>query len=440
MKNLFTYNNNKFFFSKVENIINNILICLIVLFPIVLLSGPFLPDLIIVLTSIYFIYLTIKKNNFVKLFNTLLIKFLGIFWIYLIISSFFSDHIIFSLRSSLFYLRFIIFSCFICFVLDSYPNFKKYFLISIIFAFVFVQIDSIYQFYNNKDIFGFSKPNLRLTGPFKDRQIVGSYLSRLLPLLIFIYLVLKKNINYKLNLFIFSTALVVLLSGERTSFFMITFFIFSYVFIYYNLKNLILFFLLYFVVFFGLILSTNDVNERFYKQTLEGFAIKKYTKTDGIDNYFDLKPKKGFYLYSRAHEVHYATSTKMFLDNKIFGVGPNMFRKKCRENKFFIEESSCTTHPHNTALQILAETGLLGFSFYALILFYLIFKIVCVCKNKIKFYKITEKEKNEFILHISFIINTFLIVLPSGNFFNNYLNAIIFLPLGFYMNYINNHE
>ena len=86
------------------------------------------------------------------------------------------------------------------------------------------------------------------------------------------------------------------------------------------------------------------------------------------------KQKKGFYLFSRAHEVHYATAIKMFVDNKILGVGPNMFRKKCREDKFFIESSSCTTHPHNTILQLLAETGLLGLSFFTSI--FLEFKVV----------------------------------------------------------------
>ena len=63
MKNLFACNNINFIFSKFENIINNILIFLLVLFPILLISGPFLPDLVIVLSSIYFIYLALKKKT-----------------------------------------------------------------------------------------------------------------------------------------------------------------------------------------------------------------------------------------------------------------------------------------------------------------------------------------------------------------------------------------
>ena len=82
-------------------------------------------------------------------------------------------------------------------------------------------------------------------------------------------------------------------------------------------------------------------------QTLQGFGIKKYENTTGVDNYFKEKPKRGFYLFSRAHEVHYLTAYKMFLDSPFIGQGPNMYRKKCSDKKFFIEQSSCTTHPHN---------------------------------------------------------------------------------------------
>ena len=66
----------------------------------------------------------------------------------------------------------------------------------------------------------------------------------------------------------------------------------------------------------------------------------------------------------------------MFLENKIFGVGPNMFRVKCSDSKYFIEQSSCTTHPHNFTIQILAETGIIGLVFYMIIFLLLFYKII----------------------------------------------------------------
>ena len=51
-------------------------------------------------------------------------------------------------------------------------------------------------------------------------------------------------------------------------------------------------------------------------------------------------------------------------DNKILGIGPKNFRIKCKEKKYQISELTCSTHPHNTVLQLMSETGILGFMFY----------------------------------------------------------------------------
>ena len=68
------------------------------------------------------------------------------------------------------------------------------------------------------------------------------------------------------------------------------------------------------------------------------------------------------------------TAFKMFKDSPNDNKGPNMYRKKClSDEKFFIEQSSCTTHPHNFILQIMAETGLLGtFFLFVYIFFFLL--------------------------------------------------------------------
>lgn len=428
--------------NSFDNFICKFLLFLVIIFPFSLISGPFIPDLTIFLSVFFFIYLSFKQNLIIY-FNNFIIKFLLLFWLYLIFASLISEDILFSLKSSFFYIRFIIFSAFICFLIDQFPNFKKYFLLSFIFAFSFVIIDSIYQFINNVSLLGYPKPNLRLTGPFENRQIVGSYLSRFLPLVIFLYFTTNLKINFKLNflliIFVIFSVFTVLISGERTSLFLITFFLFSYVFLNFKIRYFFLILIIFFSSITFVVLQNKDLKKRFVEQTIQGLAFKKYTNRDAEKKYYDEKPERGFYIYSRAHEVHYTTAFKMFLENKIFGVGPNMFRVKCSDSKYFIEQSSCTTHPHNFTIQILAETGIIGLVFYMIIFLLLFYKIIFdIYKSKFHQDKLNYKNKNIYILHVCFFINCFMLILPSGNFFNNYLCASIFLPLGFYLNYLKN--
>ena len=55
------------------------------------------------------------------------------------------------------------------------------------------------------------------------------------------------------------------------------------------------------------------------------------------------------------------TAYNMYLDNKFVGIGLRNFRNFCSNPKYKIDEKSCSTHPHNTYIQLLAETGLIGF-------------------------------------------------------------------------------
>ena len=53
----------------------------------------------------------------------------------------------------------------------------------------------------------------------------------------------------------------------------------------------------------------------------------------------------------------------MFEYKPIFGHGPKMFRVICKDEKYATGVSPCMTHPHNFYLQLLAETGIIGFLF-----------------------------------------------------------------------------
>ena len=107
-----------------ERILINFPSYLIVLLPLTLISGPFLSDLSILLIGIFFIINIVLKKEYNFLKNKFIILF-SIFTFYLFINSLIKYYDIHSIRSSLGYLRFGIFSLGVFYFLEK----KKKFLI-----------------------------------------------------------------------------------------------------------------------------------------------------------------------------------------------------------------------------------------------------------------------------------------------------------------------
>ena len=118
----------------------------------------------------------------------------------------------------------------------------------------------------------------------------------------------------------------------------------------------------------------------------------------------------------------------MYLDNKVLGVGVKNFRVFCRDERYEVSKLSCSSHPHNAYLQILSETGTIGFLF-------LIMVLLTFCFNLFKHLKLKIKGKyyfNDFEICILSGIAIYLWpIVPTGNIFNNWLNIIMILNLPF---------
>ena len=95
-------------------------------------------------------------------------------------------------------------------------------------------------------------------------------------------------------------------------------------------------------------------------------------------------------------------------------------------NSSFEFENGCNTHPHNFHIQLLSEIGILGYSF---ILFFLGTIVKCLYKNFLERKKVSFYNE-QYTLMIGILIN-FFPLMPSGNFFNNWLSFLLFLPIGF---------
>jgi hypothetical protein len=131
--------------------------------------------------------------------------------------------------------------------------------------------------------------------------------------------------------------------------------------------------------------------------------------------------------FSQHHEDHYLSALRMFKDNKLLGVGVKNYRNYCDLDKYKTSEISCATHPHNTYIQILTEIGIIGFLFILSVLILFVYKVI-------KHLFMNFKKKYYFngleICLLSAISITLWPVVPTGNFFNNWLSIIYYLPIG----------
>ena len=116
-----------------ERILINFPSYLIALLPLALISGPFLSDLSILLIGIFFFLNIVLKKEYSYLKNRFIILF-SIFTIYLFINSLIKYYDIHSIRSSLGYLRFGIFSLGIFYFLEKKKEILNWvFLIFVVF-------------------------------------------------------------------------------------------------------------------------------------------------------------------------------------------------------------------------------------------------------------------------------------------------------------------
>lgn len=419
--------------------INRLCVLAFLMLPLALITGPFLPEIIIFLISFFFIINCVKEKKF-NYFNNNLFKIFFSFYIILILSSLLGESPLYSLSTSIFYVRFIIFSLAVWWLLNNNSNLIKHFLFIFIILYCILFLGSFYEIlfknhcgnfneggafiYQNNNFFCQNKiiiGNLiridRLSSFFGKEMILGSFLSRFLPLIIALYILhYNKNNLLFLLFFIIITSLIIYLSGERVSFFYLCISLLIF-FISINLKKKVKLLSIFLITTLIFTISY------FYKTSSSRMYVQTFNQI--------FNPNNGVDFFSEEHKAHAITAYKIFKSNIFIGAGPRSFRIICHEPKYNFNEKSCTTHPHNTFLQLLAEVGLIG----TLIPLFLLF--VVIKKIFMNLFVLTKTKKVEIYFLVAFLISLFPLI-PSGNFFSGWLNIVFYLPLGFYLNYIEN--
>jgi hypothetical protein len=399
--------------------------------PILMVTGPFLPDLVVVVSCLYFIFSKLQSGD-IKIFKNKFFIFFLIFWFYLILNSIITDNSLHSLKSSIPFIRFGIFSLFVFYLLSKNYNLEKklFNVLSLVFLILF--IDGFIQFIFGKNLIGLPLPlEGRISSFFGDESKMGSFIARLLPFYVALSFLILKNNEKKiifLNSVLLLAPIIIILSGERMS--LVIYFIFL-VLIFDQLKDKIKILLTITLILI--------INFNFNKDFVIRYISSPFLYQDKAQDliFFDFKKIKeenkkifldrNFTIFTPYYHSHFISAFLMFKDSPIIGQGANTFRIKCNEFDFKIHDKSCTTHPHNLNLQLLAELGFIGYLFYLFFLYFLI--------KKIFFNYNKDKFSYDLNLNFFFVVNLFPLI-SSGNFFNNWHSILFFLPLGFL---INNH-
>ena len=140
-------------------------------------------------------------------------------------------------------------------------------------------------------------------------------------------------------------------------------------------------------------------------------------------------------IFSIEHNKLIRTALSMYNSNKLFGHGTKMFRVLCSDEKYQYDKNSCSTHPHNIYIQTLAEVGLIGLIFILMPAIYLIINIFKHMYSKVIYKKLIYSDF-EICLIACFIIALWPFF-PTLNLFNNWINIISYLPVGFYLFILN---
>ena len=420
---------------------------LFLLVPLFLITGPAIPDIVITLGVIFGIFYFVYLKIYDDLLKISLFRVTILFWLSLIFISFFSYNKFNSFQDSLIFIRFLLIPIFCYFLFFNNEKIFQRSLLLIFILVIFVSVDTLYQFLNytskdgfGEDILGFKSVWYgRLTGPFGDELIPGSYISKL-GLLGFAFILSLKKINKNVilhSIYLSSILLVSYISGERMAFatfllslLMLFILLDGYrksIFLSIAIGLLLIFLVIYLHPFY------NDFKIIESTQYHQGQKIEKFFECEDnskkiCSKIINIQPSffeviKNF--STSAYGEIYLLSYKMFLDNPITGIGINNFKFLCNYNELYknmMLNYDCASHPHNIYLQWLAEGGLIVFLFFIIYLFFLIKFII---KN--------SGEKRYKIISFVIILTMFWPIMSTGSLVKNWYGVTTFLIIGLCM-------
>lgn len=396
--------------SMAKNDINeNILISLIIFFPISLFAGSAIINATTIILSILFLFEIIRTKQF-SIFKSYFLLMLLFFFISLFINLIFSQNIAQSFPRAFGFMRFIPFVFVLTYLIKkNYKNEKKIF-ISWTVIFIIVSLDLIFEKFFGNNILGYNARFGRLAGFMGNELKIGHYyfIFTLLSI-ITIQKYYTKNI-YFILLCCFIFLLISFLIGERANFIKNFMVCIIFLLIIYRKYLIKLFFT--FITLLVLIITFLQFNRPYQARYWD--HILKPIINHGIISYYK----------QTQYAAHVDTAINIFKNNMLFGVGLKNFRNESKKeiyenNEYKLTNWRVSTHPHQYHAEFLSETGFIGYACWLLFMFASIFISL---KNYFK------NKKNLYLISSTIILTSHLIpIIPTGSFFSTYGASLFWL-------------
>ena len=416
---------------------------------IILLLSSLVGNAIFNLISVIFItkiFYEIFKNKDTKYFNQTWFKLAIILFIIFVTSSLMSEYSNLILLKNLTLIRFMFIALCVQYCLQKY-NAINSFLYTILFMTIFVSFDALIQYFFGVNLFGNnlntdSISRTRLTGIFGDEEIVGGFLIKFICLGVAGIIIFFKN-NKKIIYSYYSiVGLTILLSQERMAFILMSFLTFI-ILIYFlwkkKFKSIIIILFISLTTIPAFFNFDESLKKRYLSTFTSGSGLAKVTFDDSnkpinfIENFSDLNDIDISFKDSM-WGAHYMTAFEIFKENVLFGSGTRSFRYECNKEKYGNLDSHyikkrCSTHPHNYYLEILSETGIVGF-------LYLLFLLCIFFYYEYKFYSNTKD-----ITHLFGVLSIFINLWPlasTGSIYASFNGLVIWISIGYVLSFSNN--
>ena len=376
---------------------------LLIFFPVFLILGNFF------INFFYLVFTFLAISNFKesqKFYKSYVFYLLIFFLTYLLIHLFFSINLANSFPRVI---KFIL----IIFFIKEFQNLiqnKDFSFEKVLFywtlVFFILSFDIVFEFIIGFNILGFYTlmPG-RIASFFGDELVVGGF-YHFISLLVLAFFINRKFSNSIILILSISIILISFAIGERANF--IKLFLSLSLFLFFIIKTS--FFkkvgisLIILILLSTVVLTNENIKYRYYNQ------IKVIYSSDGLNKFFK----------ESQYGAHQNVAYRIFKNNLFFGVGLKNFREESKKgiyknDKFKQTDVRQATHPHQLHLELLSETGLLGYlAFFVLILYSIYYSINNYLMNK-NIYQLAS---------ILFVFSNLIPLIPSGSIFSTFNGGI----------------